>query len=321
MSQIFVVGAERKSFDGAVLVMLDDGVLGTVYELPCETATLNVGDSNAYPVLIDDNAIDVNKVPGVRCGSFDAAGFVKNDHITASGGHDFLTQSFGPRSSGQLSPWILALVPYSGGTPIIASGLWFAKASLLGHFSQSGHSAGWQFHVSGMVADPSNFYEAGAPTIPGYAGTIGAGISTFATSSVTNGAASSPTTYDAVQSIRFDLDNQLEIIPAMKNTAQRICAGFLPGSITGSLAVTQLGGAATALPQSSGNYPLNILIPDGSGSNVLTVATSVSWDSVTQQLAARGFWKDAIVYTLFSTNSGNATGTASTPWPFVIGYS
>ena len=65
---------------------------------------------------------------------FVAGGLIKNDHFTDSSGHNFLTQAFGPRTGGQLSPWILALVPYSGGAPVIASGLWFDKMCIRDSF-------------------------------------------------------------------------------------------------------------------------------------------------------------------------------------------
>ncbi len=307
MTQIFVNGNVRKAFDGAVLITTDPVGTGTTFVLPAETFSLTITDNMSIFDLVDNAGFPVNDVLGVREGSFTADGLFKGDRgFTA-----ILTTAFGPRTAGQLTSFYYTLIPYSGGTAIMGTGMFFSRGSLMGGFGQRGEDLAWRWHMEGVVTDPDNYFGATAQAIPAAAGTVGTGISTFGNSSFNN-AAATPVVYQLIRMFRIDWDNQLDRIPTIAVPSARIGGGWVPGTIRGNVGITQLSGASPALPRTTGRYDLATLIPDGTGGVVTTLGVSMQWNQTAQSYAARNIGMAAIGYQLF------ATGLASPSFPWTI---
>ncbi|MDE2101087.1 MAG: hypothetical protein KGL39_27820 [Patescibacteria group bacterium] len=339
MGQIMAIGQQQFSFSGSVVAQMDDAdstALGYVYDMNSEYCEFNYGDNNAYPITIDSAQYAVNKTLGLVVGTLNLRGYLKNDHFCTpvvagalstpitTNGADFLTNAFGPRiSSGasinNLNPWIVSLKPYNGATAIPMSGVFWTRMRLQAMMDVSGERLVWGYTLSGIVIDPLNQLGAVDPGLPGVAGTFGTGESTFGNSKLTNGAASSPTTYDKIRRIALDISNGGMVTPATNPNYERMADGYTPGPVTGALALTQLGVPTNAVPQSTASAlaPFAINIPDGNGSNTFLIALSTSWDARGRQASTNDFWQGAIQYTMFSTNSGNDTNGV---WPFVCKY-
>ena len=305
MAQIFVGGGERMAFDGACLLAVDAAAgPGTSYEFGAQRVVFNKSDNNDYPELIDAAGFPVNKAPGVRMGQLQISGVVQPDRAW----HTFLNTAFGPRTAGQLPPWLLNLIPYAGGAPIGATGVWWNTIRIFSAFGIQGGQQMVFFVLSGMVFDPDNFYNSPALALPAYAGTAGAGIAAFSRASFTNDGA---TTYDDIRSFDMTLTNRMVPIPAMKNSAMRISKGAQPRMIMGSLGLGQLKGAASPVPLVSGNYPLDIILPTGDATHALKLATQQSYDADNQTTSPTDFNQFGASYTLFSGNGA---------YPFVASY-
>ena len=310
MAQIFVQGAARMSYDGVALFAQDATTLGTVFAPADTRIEFMQTANNGYPDLVDGVEFPVNKVPGVNLGQLRVSGVIHPDR----GFHTFVNQRFGPRTNGLLLPDMMNLIPYAGGTAIGATGVYWQSIRVSSSFSVQGGQQVVAFIATAIVLDPKNFYAATTLTAPSYVGTAGAGIAPFARASFTNDSA---TTYDGIRSVDFALSNGMQVQPAIKNAAQLIAAGCTPGTIKGALTLTQLGGAINPLPQTSGTFPLDLVLPTGDGTHTLTVATSMSYDSGNTTESPTDFYGKGINYSLFATSTG---ATATALFPFVASY-
>ena len=310
MAQIFIQGAARMSYDGVALFAQDAVTLGTVFAPADTRIEFMQTTNNGYPDLVDGVGILVNKVPGVNIGQLRVSGVVHPDR----GFHTFVNQRFGPRTGGLLLPDMMNLVPYSGGTAIGATGVYWESIRLSSSFSVQGGQQVVSFVATALVLDPKNFYAAATLTTPTYVGTAGAGIAPFVRASFNNDGA---TTYDLIRSVDFAMSNGMQIQPAIKSTSQRIAAGCTPGVIKGALTLTQLGGAANPVPQTDGTYPIDMVLPTGDGTHTLTVATSMSYDSGSTVASPTDFLGKGVNYSLFGLSAGSTTTAA---FPIVASY-
>ena len=224
-SPYFTAGGFRKGFDGYSVYAADlsEGP-GTAYSFPAESVKFSPTSNNAYPVLIDNSAILHNLAAGIVQAKIQQSGPVAIDRRLDT----LLTTAFGPRTSGGLSPWIATFSPYSGSTAYSAAGIWWDEFTLTGQFSPRGDSSPVRYEMSGVCLDPANIAAAANLTVPEIAGTSGAGLSVFGQCSVSNGASSSPTVYDAIKSFKLTLKNNVAIQPSLKDPANRIAAGCTP---------------------------------------------------------------------------------------------
>ncbi len=305
MAQIFVQGNARMSFDGTAVFAQDAAALGTPIAFADQRIAFVRSDNNSYPDLIDGAAFPVNKVPGIKLGQLQVSGVVQPDR----GVDAWINAAFGPRTAGQLPPWVMSLIPYAGGAAIKATGVYWNTLRIFASFGVSGGQSMVEFVATAYVVDPDNFYAAPALVVPAYVGTAGAGIAPFARASFTN---DGPTSYDQIRAFDLALTNGMQIIPGVKNAAQRIAQGFMPAAIKGAMTLTQLSGAVNPIPQTSGTYPLDIVLPSGNGAKVLTLATSQSYDSGNTSLSPTDFYGSGVNFSLFGTSLG-ATATAGYP--------
>lgn len=308
MAQIFVQGGARMAFDGVAIFAADLAASpGASYAFADQTIRFNQSENNSYPDLIDAAAFAVNKVPGLVLGTIEISGVWQPDRDPDA----FINAAFGPRAGGLLTPWLMNLVPYAGGAPVKAAGIYWSKLMLGGRFGVSGGEAMNSFQLTGMVLDPNNAL--GCPTLPtpAVAGVAGAGISSFDASVFTNGAGLTPAVYDLIRSFAFMLDNKMQVQPSTKQS--RMASGCTPGQIGGSLTLSQLKGANVPVPQVAGTFPLQLNLPAGNGVVKSVIDTSVSYDGFGRSLAATDFTTDGYQYTLFGKSAG-ATTTANFPF-------
>jgi hypothetical protein len=310
MSQIYVPGNGRMGFSGAAVFALDGASPGASVAFANQRVVFNKNSNNSYPDLIDAVAFQVSKVPGVRMGQIQITGVVQPDR----GFHTFLNSAFGPRTAGQLSPWLMNLIPYSGGTVIKAAGIWWSTIRLYSAFALGGGQQMLFFVLSGLCFDPDNTLGAPTLSVPGYVGAQGAGIAPFSRHTFNN---DSSTVYDLIRAYDMMLTNRLQVIPAIKDPVNRLAAGAQPGTIGGALTLGQLKGATTPIPLTDGSYPIDVLAPTGDGTHTLTLAGSWSYDSEAQSYQPTDFIGEGGSYTLFGTSAG-ATATAVNP--FVASY-
>jgi hypothetical protein len=293
----------------------DATTLGTPFAFADERIVIGKTSNVAIPALINGAGYAVSKSPGVRLARLQISGVVQVDR----GLHTVINQAFGPRTAGQVLPYVMNVVPYSGGAVIGYTGVYLTRLRLYSAFSVGGGQQMVRFQLSGVILDPDNFYTAPTLTVPAYVGVAGLGISPFARCSFNNDAGT-PTVYDLVRSFDFAISNGDDIQniqPAMKNVANRIAAGWTPSQIAGALNLGQLRGATNSVPLTDGVYPVDILIPSGDGSKTLTVAGSYSYSSENQSYAPTDFNTVGASYDLFGT-SGTSTVTAV--WPIVASY-
>lgn len=311
MTQLFPNPTARMAYDGLVLLQ-QDGPVGQVYAFPNTSVRFNKGENNAYPASIDANAIMHMKALGVKMGALSMSFNLQIDRRIDT----FLTAGFGPRTNGQLTPWVMNIIPYNGATPVKATGVWFSDFGMSGRYGTRGDDQLITCNLSAMVMDPDNFYGAGTLTAPATAATAGLGLSSFSQMGFNDGQASGAV-YDAVRSFGFSLSNGLRPQPSMLNAANRIGAGCVPSMIRGGLSILQIDGATTATPQAAGKYPYQLTLPSGDGTKTLKIDASVSYDANGKSLLPEDFTNSGINYTLFSTSAG---ATATAVWPFTTTY-
>jgi hypothetical protein len=300
------------AFDGDGLFAVDAASVGTVYNFAAETIRFGDIDNTAYPDVVDAAALQHVRSLGLALGTLQIDGFVMGDRGFAA----FVTAAFGPRTAGQLAPWLMNLVPYASGTAIKASGIWWSSLQITGRFGTRGSDCLIRFSIRGLVLDPKATLTVPTLTPPGTVGLNGKGISSFDQMSFTDGQGS-PTTYDSIRSFGFSLDNRLQIQPSIKSATNRIASGCVPGPIAGSLSLSQLSGATTPIPQAVGTYPIQMIMPTADATATLTLDASVSYDGRGRNLMPNDFNSIGANYTLFSTSAG---ATASASYPVVATY-
>jgi hypothetical protein len=298
------------SFSGTAVFATDGTTLGTPVAFADQRIVFNKNENNSLPDLIDGQSYAVNRVVGLKVGQIQVSGVVQMDRAFDT----FLTSAFGPRTGGQLTPWVMSLVPYSGAAAVNAAGIWWNSIRIFSAFSVGGGAQMVAFQLNGMCLDPDNSLGSTALAVPGYVGTSGTGIAPFARAAFNNDGA---TSYDLVRAFDFALSNRLQIQPAVKSVTNRIAAGCTPSMITGALSLTQLTGATNPLPRTFGTYPIDLVLKSGDGTKTLTLATSMSYDGVSQSYSPTDFAAAAVNYSLYSTSTG-ATATAGYPFTAVI---
>jgi hypothetical protein len=312
MTQIFVQGAAREAFDGEGVFAQDlTAGPGPSFSPGATLIRTTRGENNSYPDILDGAGYKINKVPGVILGAIEVYGYLQPDR----GWHTFLNAAFGPRTSGQLQPWLYNLIPYAGGAARKATGVWWQRAVFSGQYDVSGEQSAIKYQLVGMVLDPDNVLTAGTLAVPAYVGVAGAGISSFDTFSATNGQAT-PVTYDELRAMSLMLTNALKIQPSGKPGQVRMGAGCSPGQIGGGGSLTQLAAATVPTPRASGNYPLQYNLPTGDNTHRLVLDGSFSYDSTGTPYAPTEFNQDAVNYSLFATSAGATSGV----WPIVASY-
>lgn len=307
MTAIITPNGFRKSYDGALRLALDGS--GTVWAFPNSRVVVDVDLGYDYPLVMDSQQVIANRVAGLVTGQISARGIL---HL-GRGFEAYLNGSFGPRTAGKLTPQIATIIPYAGAPAVVLTGIWWDMLTLTGEFNARGQVMMLAYEAVGRIMDPQNVLGASALSAGTNEGVPGIGLSTFAGVKVTNGAASSPTTYDGVRRFTQVFMNNLAMDPSSYpgHEADRICAGYTPGPFMGKLALTQLKGAQQALPAAGAPLPLTLKIPSGDGSKMLTLDTSVSADGRQESLSPEDFDALAYRYSLFSSSSVNGTGAAN----------
>lgn len=303
MTQVFATPGARKAFDGQVLLSLDGGA--TVWAFPMATIAVSDSDNVSRPDVIDANGAVHVEMPGVRSGSLDFVCPLMPDRAV----HTFLTAAVGPRTNGQLTPFVANLIPYGGGDVQKFTGVWFSRISITARFSLGGQQSAVSLRASAMVFDIDNYFAAPTLVAPATAGKNGAGAASFSNCSFSDGAASSPTIYDEIRSFSWTADNGMTPDPSIIVPASRIAGGAVPSSLRGAVTLEQLTGPTNPLPAVRGNYPLSITIPTGDGTHALTLANAVSRDGSSLNLVPNDFIGRGQLYSLFGNQASNGTGS------------
>ena len=307
MTVIITPNGFRKSYDGALRLAVDG--TGTIWTFPNSRVVYDVDLGYDYPLVMDSQQVIDNRVAGLVTGQISARGIL---HL-GRGFEGFLNAGFGPRTAGKLIAMIGTIIPYGGAAAEVLTGIWWDTLTITGEFNARGQVMMLAYEASGRIMDPLNVLGATALAAGTNEGVPGIGLSTLASSKVTNGAATSPTTYDGVRRFTLVFMNSLTMDPSNYpgHEADRICAGYTPGPFMGKLGLTQLKGALQALPAAGAPLPLTLKIPSGDGSKMLTLDTSNSADGRQESLSPEDYDANAYRYTLFSSNGTNGTGAAN----------
>ncbi len=304
MATVFPLGGGTpKAFDGTILLALDGG--NTVWAFPGLSIQVSDTDNIARPDVIDASEISHVEIPGIRMGSISFALPLMPDRSV----HTFLAAAFGARAGQQLTPFVINIIPYGGGSVLAATGIWFSRFTVAGSFGTNGQQSMNMVRVSALVMDIDNIY--GAPTLaaPAGVGTNGLGVSSFTNSSFSGAAA-----YDKIRSYSLTFDNQLSVVPGIANAAQRLAAGCQPGTLRGALTLEQLANPVSPLPGSRGQYPFLLKLPTGDNSKAMTINTNASRDGSSLSLVPTDFIGRGQLFSIYGSNQ--ATGG----WLFSTSY-
>jgi hypothetical protein len=268
-------------------------------------------DNTSIIQSIDNTYYPINSALGVHEANVTFSGQVSVDRSWDT----IINSGFGPRISGQLTPWMATIKPGGSFTAYTAGRIWFSTLTFSANWAEEGQQAVLHYDLALRSMDPDNYY--GVPTVatPATQGVTGTDFSTFVTCAFTNG---SDIVYDGIRSFSLALDNRLLVIPSNDNyySPYRIAQGCIPGAIVGSkFQISQLKGATNLLPTSpTGSYPLSVLIKSPDGSYTLTIDLSIKRLIDGLGIRVEDFTQYNYSYGLFGTSSANSTGPANFPF-------
>lgn len=316
MANTYTQTSFRLGYDGYIYWVPGDGTTASLAP-QFSSANISYTDNISAMPTVDASAIAHNSVMGMRGAGLSQSGNISIDRSFQT----IINTGFGPRTSGQLVPWVATVKESSAFTAFTLGRIWLSRFGISGSWSASGAGSALSYSLASIITDPDNRYSVASVTTPSIIGVTGTDFSTFNHCSFSNGAASSPTVYDGVRGFSISLDNRLQIVPANDSTyaSYRLAAGCIPGLFVGSsVTITQLKGATNVIPltTNTSGYPLNIIIKSPDASHTLTLAMSLLFINNSEVTSVDGVVMNQATYILFGGQASNSTST----WPIVATY-